>query len=141
PRSIVNKNKKVSKKKSSQAAKAEAKLLKRNIRYDTDESIRSALIEICIYVVFMVATTVMANTAHHLYMFYFNQTMERSFIERFLETELGTEFSFNDLVTTADWWLYMERIFLANMHGLQHVIEDLNEQQANKNEIDRMRKK
>ena len=62
--------------------------------------------------------------------------MERSFIERFLETELGTEFSFNDLVTTADWWLYMERIFLANMHGLQHIIEDLNEQQNNKNEIE-----
>lgn len=77
----------------------------------------------------MFSIDVVANTAHHLYMFYFNQTMERSFIERFVETELGTEFSFNDLVTTADWWLYMERIFLANMHGLQHIVEDLNEEQ------------
>ena len=63
PRSIVNKNKKLGKAKSPQAAKSEAKLLKRNISYETDESIRSALIEICIYIVFMVATTVSKSTA------------------------------------------------------------------------------
>lgn len=58
PKSLVNRYRKPRKEKLQQHLKSEAKLLKRNISYETDESIKSALIEICIYIVFMVATTI-----------------------------------------------------------------------------------
>ncbi|KNC20607.1 hypothetical protein FF38_00431 [Lucilia cuprina] len=96
------------------------KINKASIIYDNDETTRAALVEILIYVIFLVAITFVANAAQHLYMFYFNQALERSFLERTLETNLGTELSFNELVTTADWWLFMERVFLANLHGLSY---------------------
>lgn len=69
-------------------------------------------------------------------MFYFNQTLGRTFLDRNIETELGTEFTFNDLATTADWWLYMDKVFLNNLHGLNYEWkEDMGEGKRDEDKI------
>ncbi|XP_065358834.1 polycystin-2-like protein 2 [Calliphora vicina] len=130
PRSFIKKFKKA-KNNTEQLKTPKKKITEKSPKYDNDENVKAALLEILIYVIFLVAITIVANAAQHLYMFYFNQTLERSFLDRNLETDLGTELSFNDLVTTADWWLYMERVFLANLHGLNY--EWINEEKLNDN--------
>ncbi|KAM7361435.1 polycystic kidney disease 2 [Cochliomyia hominivorax] len=119
PRGFMKKFQK-SKTGATNVGKKKIKIMKGNIKYDSDESVREALLEIVIYIIFLVTITTVVNAAQHLYMFYFNQTLERSFLDRNIETELGTEFTFHDLITTADWWLYMERVFLNNLHGISY---------------------
>uniref|UniRef100_A0A1I8MDB2 Polycystin cation channel n=1 Tax=Musca domestica TaxID=7370 RepID=A0A1I8MDB2_MUSDO len=87
------------------------------VKYDTDESVRSALLEILIYVIFLITTTIVATASRHLYMFYFNQTLEKLFTGREMETNYGVEVRFEELVTTADWWSFLQYKFLDDLHG------------------------
>ncbi|XP_058982757.1 polycystin-2-like protein 1 isoform X3 [Musca domestica] len=87
------------------------------VKYDTDESVRSALLEILIYVIFLITTTIVATASRHLYMFYLNQTLEKLFTGREMETNYGVEVRFEELVTTADWWSFLQYKFLDDLHG------------------------
>lgn len=50
-------------------------------------------------------------------MFYFNQTVEKLFLKRETETKYGKEVEFWNLVTTSDWWSFLEKNFLDGLHG------------------------
>ncbi|XP_073814725.1 polycystic kidney disease 2 isoform X5 [Musca autumnalis] len=86
------------------------------IKYETDEAVKSALLEICIYLLFLIVTTIVAAASRHLYMFYFNQTLAKLFTGREMETNSGVEVRFEELVTTADWWNFLQNKFLDDFH-------------------------
>uniref|UniRef100_A0A1I8P7Z4 Polycystin cation channel PKD1/PKD2 domain-containing protein n=1 Tax=Stomoxys calcitrans TaxID=35570 RepID=A0A1I8P7Z4_STOCA len=87
------------------------------IKYDSDEAVKEALCEILTYSVFLIASTIVANASHHLYMFYFNQTLKKLFIGREMETKFGMEVRFEEIVTTLDLWNFLETKFLDDLHG------------------------
>ncbi|XP_073814726.1 polycystic kidney disease 2 isoform X6 [Musca autumnalis] len=49
-------------------------------------------------------------------MFYFNQTLAKLFTGREMETNSGVEVRFEELVTTADWWNFLQNKFLDDFH-------------------------
>uniref|UniRef100_A0A1A9UTI0 Uncharacterized protein n=1 Tax=Glossina austeni TaxID=7395 RepID=A0A1A9UTI0_GLOAU len=88
-----------------------------SIKYDSDETVRHALLEFGVYMIFLTTATIVANSAQHFYMFYFNQTVEKLFLKRETETKYGKEVEFRNLVTTSDWWSFLEKNFLDGLHG------------------------
>lgn len=77
-------------------------------------------------------------------MFYFNQTLQKLFIAREFETKFGMEIRFEELVTTEDWWSFMEYRFLDDLHGQQTSsirVENTNISQAtNQSETNRSKR-
>ncbi|XP_037884726.1 polycystin-2 [Glossina fuscipes] len=88
-----------------------------SIKYDSDATVRRALLEFGVYMIFLMAATIVANSVQHFYMFYFNQTVEKLFLKRETETKYGKEVEFWNLVTTSDWWSFLEKNFLDGLHG------------------------
>uniref|UniRef100_A0A1B0G6D7 Uncharacterized protein n=1 Tax=Glossina morsitans morsitans TaxID=37546 RepID=A0A1B0G6D7_GLOMM len=93
-----------------------------SIKYDSDETVRHALLEFGVYMIFLTTATIVANSVQHFYMFYFNQTVEKLFLKRETETKYGKEVEFWNLVTTSDWWSFLEKNFLDGLHGDQNDV-------------------
>ncbi|XP_050340916.1 polycystic kidney disease 2-like 2 protein, partial [Bactrocera neohumeralis] len=105
------------------------------ISYENEDAARSALIEFCIYVCFLVMTLLVASSSRNMSMYFFNKGIENIFLSREVNTSSHeASVRFAELATTADMWAFLETKFIMDLHGVddrEGAVEDDNEGSEN----------
>nr|XP_014097996.2 polycystic kidney disease 2-like 2 protein [Bactrocera oleae] len=106
------------------------------ISYENEDATRSALIEFCIYICFLVVTLLVASSSRNMSMYFFTKDIENLFLSREVNTSSHeASVRFADLATTADMWAFLETKFVMDLHGIddrEGAIEDDHEGSENR---------
>ncbi|XP_054085331.1 polycystic kidney disease 2-like 2 protein isoform X2 [Zeugodacus cucurbitae] len=88
------------------------------ISYENEDATRSALIEFCIYICFLIVTLLVASSSRNMSMYFFNKGIENLFLTREVNTSAHeSSVKFAHLATTADMWAFLETKFIMDLHG------------------------
>ncbi|XP_055851359.1 polycystic kidney disease 2-like 1 protein [Episyrphus balteatus] len=73
------------------------------------------LLEVFIFILFLIATTIVSLSTRNINMFHYEKALEKQFIVRSIFNEYGFEMTYNDLITVADWWSFIETTFIESI--------------------------
>ncbi|XP_055374524.1 polycystic kidney disease 2-like 2 protein, partial [Condylostylus longicornis] len=87
--------------------------------YEDDSAIKNTLRELGIFLIYLIAATIIIFGSENFYKFHFNDMIQRTFTKRLIISENELEFFYNEILTVADFWTFMDTTFLDGIYGIE----------------------
>ncbi|XP_030383935.1 polycystic kidney disease 2-like 1 protein [Scaptodrosophila lebanonensis] len=100
------------------------KIRRRRGMYTTEEEVKEALIEMAVFIIFLLLTVLVTFSVRNLRMYHYNDMMSKLFYQRDIVIVPSVTVSLVNIITVQDWWDYLIYNFFITLHGDTPIIYD-----------------